>query len=47
MATCYIESIIKLNPKGHAAAGFLFGGIVAFEIARQLREQEKTVSTDD
>jgi amino acid adenylation domain-containing protein len=45
MAACYIESIIKINPKGpYAVAGFSFGGIVAFEIARQLREQGKTVS---
>ena len=46
MAACYIESILKTNPKGpYAIAGFSFGGIVAFEIARQLKEQGKTVST--
>jgi amino acid adenylation domain-containing protein len=45
MAACYIESILKINPKGpYAIAGFSFGGIVAFEIARQLKEQGKTVS---
>ncbi|TRX27554.1 amino acid adenylation domain-containing protein [Flavobacterium franklandianum] len=45
MAACYIESIIKINPKGpYALAGFSFGGVVAFEMARQLKEQGKTVS---
>jgi amino acid adenylation domain-containing protein len=45
MAARYIESIIKVNPNGpYALAGFSFGGIVAFEMARQLREQGKTVS---
>ena len=46
MAACYIDSMVKINPKGpYAIAGFSFGGIVAFEIARQLKEQGKTVST--
>jgi len=45
MAACYIESIVKINPKGpYALAGFSFGGVVAFEMARQLKEQGKTVS---
>ena len=45
MAACYIESIIKTNPKGpYALAGFSFGGAVAFEMARQLKEQGKKVS---
>ncbi|WP_264565380.1 non-ribosomal peptide synthetase [Flavobacterium sp. N3904] len=45
MAARYIDSIIKINPKGpYAIAGFSFGGIVAFEMARQLKEQGKTVS---
>jgi amino acid adenylation domain-containing protein len=45
MAAHYIEAIIKVNPKGpYALAGFSFGGIVAFEMTRQLREQGKTVS---
>jgi len=45
MAACYIESIIKINPKGpYALAGFSFGGVVAFEMARQLKEQDKIVS---
>jgi thioesterase domain-containing protein/acyl carrier protein len=45
MATCYINSLIEINPKGpYAIAGFSFGGIVAFEMARQLKAQGKTVS---
>jgi thioesterase domain-containing protein/acyl carrier protein len=45
MAARYIDSILKINPKGpYAIAGFSFGGVVAFEIARQLKEQGKTVS---
>lgn len=45
MASTYIESILKINPNGpYAIAGFSFGGVVAFEIARQLKAQGKTVS---
>jgi amino acid adenylation domain-containing protein len=45
MAAHYIEAIIKINPNGpYAIAGFSFGGIVSFEMARQLKEQGKTVS---
>ena len=45
MAARYIESVIKINPNGpYAIAGFSFGGIVAFEMARQLNEQGKKVS---
>ncbi|OXA88993.1 non-ribosomal peptide synthetase [Flavobacterium hercynium] len=45
MAAYYIEAIVKVNPKGpYALAGFSFGGIVAFEMTRQLREQGKIVS---
>jgi amino acid adenylation domain-containing protein len=45
MAACYNDSIIKINPNGpYALAGFSFGGMVAFEMARQLKEQGKTVS---
>ncbi len=45
MAAHYVDSIIKVNPKGpYAIAGFSFGGIVAFEMARQLKEQGKRVS---
>ncbi|MEZ7503927.1 amino acid adenylation domain-containing protein [Flavobacterium sp. Arc2] len=46
MASHYIDAIIKINPKGpYALAGFSFGGIVAFEMTRQLIERGKTVST--
>ncbi|WP_082577812.1 non-ribosomal peptide synthetase [Flavobacterium sp. Root186] len=45
MAAHYIDAIIKVNPKGpYALAGFSFGGIVAFEMTRQLKEQGKKVS---
>ena len=45
MAARYIESIIKINPNGpYALAGFSFGGVVAFEMARQLKELGKKVS---
>jgi thioesterase domain-containing protein len=45
MAAHYIEAIIKINPTGpYALAGFSFGGVVAFEMTRQLKEQGKTVS---
>ncbi|MCG9793500.1 non-ribosomal peptide synthetase [Flavobacterium algicola] len=45
MATRYIESIEKVNPDGpYALSGFSFGGVVAFEMARQLKEKGKVVS---
>ncbi|AWK06834.1 non-ribosomal peptide synthetase [Flavobacterium crocinum] len=45
MAAHYIDAIIKVNPKGpYALAGFSFGGIVAFEMTRQLKAKGKTVS---
>jgi len=45
MAAHYIDAIIKVNPKGpYALAGFSFGGIVAFEMTRQLKAQGKKVS---
>lgn len=45
MASHYIEAIVKINPTGpYALAGFSFGGIVAFEMTRQLKERGKTVS---
>lgn len=45
MAAHYIEAIIKVNPKGpYALAGFSFGGIVAFEMTRQLKEMGKNVT---
>ena len=45
MAAHYIDAVTKVNPKGpYALAGFSFGGIVAFEMTRQLKEQGKTVT---
>ena len=45
MAAHYIDAIVKINPNGpYALAGFSFGGVVAFEMTRQLKEQGKTVS---
>lgn len=45
MAAHYIDAIVKVNPTGpYALAGFCIGGIVAFEMARQLKEQGKEVS---
>lgn len=45
MAAHYIDAIVQVNPNGpYALAGFSFGGIVAFEMTRQLKEQGKKVS---
>lgn len=45
MAAHYIDAIVKVNPNGpYALAGFCVGGIVAFEMTRQLKEQGKEVS---
>ena len=45
MAAQYIDAIVKVNPKGpYALAGFCVGGVVAFEMTRQLKEQGKEVS---
>lgn len=45
MAADYIEEIVASNPDGpYALAGFSYGGIVAFEMARQLRAQGKKVT---
>jgi thioesterase domain-containing protein/acyl carrier protein len=45
MATHYIDAIVKVNPKGpYALAGYCVGGIVVFEMIRQLKEQGKEVS---
>lgn len=44
MAAHYIEAIVKINPTGpYALAGFSFGGVVVFEMTRQLKEQGKEV----
>ena len=45
MATRYIECIEKIHVGGpYALAGFSFGGVVAFEMAKQLKIKGKTVS---
>lgn len=45
MAAHYVDAIVKANPTGpYALAGFSFGGIVAFEMTRQLKEKGKKVS---
>ncbi|AWG22183.1 hypothetical protein FFWV33_12000 [Flavobacterium faecale] len=45
MAAKYIEYVVEINPTGpYALSGFSFGGIVAFEMARQLESQGKEVS---
>ncbi|WP_282124678.1 non-ribosomal peptide synthetase [Algibacter mikhailovii] len=44
MAAHYISEIQTINPEGpYALAGFSFGGIIAFEMTKQLRAQGKTV----
>ncbi|MBO3098653.1 non-ribosomal peptide synthetase [Gelidibacter pelagius] len=45
MAADYISEILASNPNGpYALGGFSYGGIVAFEMARQLRAQGKEVT---
>jgi len=45
MAAHYIDAIIKINPNGpYALVGFSIGGIITFEMARQLNERGKKVS---
>jgi amino acid adenylation domain-containing protein len=45
MAADYISEILASNPNGpYALAGFSYGGIVAFEMARQLLAQGKKVT---
>ncbi|TRX27553.1 amino acid adenylation domain-containing protein [Flavobacterium franklandianum] len=45
MAAHYIQAIVKINPDGpYAVAGYCVGGIVAFEMTRQLQELGKEVS---
>ncbi|WP_299124662.1 non-ribosomal peptide synthetase [uncultured Winogradskyella sp.] len=46
MASHYISEILQKNPEGpYALAGYSFGGIVAYEMARQLLAQGKKVET--
>ncbi|WP_310589921.1 non-ribosomal peptide synthetase [Fibrella aestuarina] len=45
MASAYIDEIVQHNPSGpYSLSGFSFGGIVAYEMARQLQEQGRNVS---
>ena len=44
MAAYYISEIVNHNPKGpYAIAGFSFGGIIAFEMAKQFKAMGKEV----
>lgn len=44
MAADYVAEIIASNPEGpYALAGFSYGGIIAFEMARQLKAQGREV----
>ncbi|WP_158795398.1 non-ribosomal peptide synthetase [Pedobacter sp. L105] len=44
IAEFYIREIIKHNPSGpYAIAGYSFGGVIAFEMARQLKKMGKEV----
>lgn len=44
MAAYYISEILRQNPKGpYAIAGFSFGGIIAFEMAKQFKAMGKEV----
>lgn len=44
IASYYIEGILKHNPNGpYFLAGYSFGGIVAFEMARQLQQSGREV----
>jgi len=45
MAAYYISEILQQNPDGpYALAGYSFGGLIAFEMAQQLRAMGKEVS---
>ena len=44
MATHYIQEIQTIQPNGpYFLGGYSFGGVVAFEMARQLQEQGQQV----
>lgn len=44
IASHYIESITKVNPNGpYALAGYSFGGLIAYEMGKQLTEQGKKI----
>ena len=45
MATCYLNALQQVQPQGpYQLAGWSFGGVVAFEMARQLQAQSQFVS---
>ncbi|HTL59970.1 MAG TPA: amino acid adenylation domain-containing protein [Candidatus Limnocylindrales bacterium] len=45
MASCYLEAVRQFQPQGpYYLGGYCFGGNVAYEMARQLREQGDTVA---
>ncbi|AWG22184.1 hypothetical protein FFWV33_12005 [Flavobacterium faecale] len=45
MAAHYIAAMLKIQPTGpYALSGFCFGGVVAFEMAKQLKAEGKVVS---
>lgn len=40
MASCYVKAVLKAKPQGpYVLAGWSFGGMVAIEMAQQMREQ--------
>ncbi|HLT33963.1 MAG TPA: amino acid adenylation domain-containing protein, partial [Aquaticitalea sp.] len=46
MAAHYISEIVASNPKGpYILAGYSFGGIIAFEMAQQMKAQNRDVKT--
>jgi amino acid adenylation domain-containing protein len=45
IAAVYVADMLKLNPEGpYYLAGYSFGGLIAFEMAKQLQEVGKTVN---
>ena len=45
IAACYVAEILEQNPKGpYNLAGYSFGGIVAFEMAKQLKAMGREIN---
>jgi amino acid adenylation domain-containing protein len=45
IAACYVSEILEQDPQGpYNLAGYSFGGIVAFEMARQLKAMDREVN---
>jgi thioesterase domain-containing protein len=45
MATCYLEAVRHVQPTGpYLLGGYSMGGLVAFEMARQLQKQDEQVA---